>query len=169
MTASARDRHAEGSATRRTADAVRADPVLRARLKQPLSAREKARLAAEIVLAYVRVRTHIRREKLPVLLAALRDGVRDPGTPAWEAAGEHVRAVRIARPVLRVLPRLPGDTRCLTQSLVLTALLARRGIGSTLVIAVAPADELIAHAWVEHGGVPLLPPGGQELARLVEL
>jgi hypothetical protein len=130
---------------------------------------EKFQLAADVVVAYLRVRRRIRALPLPRLLALLRGDVRDRRIPASENADEHVRALRVARAVLRVLPHLPGDTRCLTQSLVLTSLLARRGIGSTLVIAVTPADEFVAHAWVEHGGAPVLPPGGEELGRLVEL
>jgi hypothetical protein len=45
------------------------------------------------------------------------------------------------------------------RSLVLTALLSRRGIASTLVIGVRPGGEFGAHAWVEHEGAPLLPSG----------
>jgi hypothetical protein len=149
--------------------AVRADPRLRERERRRMRAVEKARLGAEIVVTHVRVRRRIAAMPLPELLAQLRRGVADRGVPAGQAAAEHVTAVRLARAVMAVLRRLPGDTRCLTQSLVLTALLARRGIGSTLRIAVAPGETFAAHAWVEHGGVPVLPaehPGFGELAAL---
>ena len=163
------DSNAPETTADRLAAVVRAQPALRERLNRRLTVTAKLRLAAEIAAAYLRVRRRLRTEQLPALLRALRGEVREHGAPAWQDADEHVRALRVARAVIKLLPRLPGDTRCLTQALVLVALLARRGIGSTLVIAVAPADELVAHAWVEHGGVPLLPPGDRDLGRLVEL
>jgi hypothetical protein len=55
------------------------------------------------------------------------------------------------------------------RSLVLTRLLARRGVPSTLIIGVSAAPEFAAHAWVEHAGRPLLPSFGPAFARLVEL
>lgn len=130
---------------------------------------EKLALAGEIVAAYVAIRLRIRRVPLVPLLARLRGGVVDPGIPAGQAAAEHARAVRLARAVRRTLAHVPGDTRCLTQSLVLTALLARRGIGSTMMLAAATGEEFRAHAWVEHGGVPVLPGAGPSLVRLVAL
>lgn len=150
--------------------AVRADPGLLDEAVRRLPRRTKLALAVEVVPVYVRVRVLLRRHRLPGVLAALRDGVRDRGVAACDAAEEHVAAVRVGRAVARTLRPLPGDTRCLTQSLVLTALLARRGIGTTLIIAVAPGgEEFLAHAWVEHGGVALLPPGEEGFGRMVEL
>jgi hypothetical protein len=70
---------------------------------------------------------------------------------------------------VRVLERLPSDSRCLTRSLVVTRVLARRGIGASLVIGVAPAPNFAAHAWVELDGVPLLPALESTYSRLVEL
>jgi hypothetical protein len=68
------------------------------------------------------------------------------------------------------LDRLPADARCLAQSLVLTRLLAARGIASTFVIGIAePGEAFGAHAWVERDGVALLPVGGSAERRLVEL
>jgi hypothetical protein len=55
------------------------------------------------------------------------------------------------------------------RSLVLTRLLARRGIASTLVIGTRTTPEFLAHAWVELQGTPLLDPGGGAFARLAEL
>jgi hypothetical protein len=71
--------------------------------------------------------------------------------------------------VLRTLALVPGDTRCLARSLVLTQLLARRGIRSKLVIGTRTAPDFIAHAWVEHHGQPVLSPGDGSFGRLVEL
>jgi hypothetical protein len=55
------------------------------------------------------------------------------------------------------------------QSLTLSALLARRGYASKLVIGVQAGEAFGAHAWVELDGRPLLPPGGEAFQRLVEL
>jgi hypothetical protein len=64
---------------------------------------------------------------------------------------------------------MPGDTRCLARSLVLTRLLAQRGIPAKLVIGVRAAPDFLAHAWVEYDGVPVLSPGDGSFSRLVEL
>lgn len=148
---------------------VRADSAPRSRVARRLDVAEKVVLASEIVAVYAGVRLRIRRVPLVPLLARLRGGVVDPGIPAGQAAAEHVLAVRLGRAVLRTLAYVPGDTRCLTRSLVLTALLARRGIGSTLMLAAATGEEFRAHAWVEHGGVPVLPVEGPNFVRLVAL
>ena len=55
------------------------------------------------------------------------------------------------------------------QSLVLTRLLARRGVDSQLAIAVRPGESFAAHAWVEHDGEPLLPPQAPSFEQLVLL
>jgi hypothetical protein len=64
---------------------------------------------------------------------------------------------------------VPGDTRCLARSLVLTRLLARRGIPAKLVIGARGGPDFLAHAWVEHSGEPVLSPGDGSFGRLVEL
>ena len=160
---------ARREAAARAAQTVRDDARLRERAARRLRTGEKLRLSAEILVAYVRVRRRISARPLPELLAFLRGGVLDSGVPAALAAEEHVTAVRLGRATARALRRLPGDTRCLTQSLVLTALLARRGIGSRLVIAVSPGGTFAAHAWVEHGGVPVLPAEGAGYGELAAL
>jgi len=71
--------------------------------------------------------------------------------------------------VARTLALLPGDTRCLARSLVLTRLLARRGIPAKLVIGARTTPEFLAHAWVECAGHPVLAPGDESFGRLVEL
>jgi hypothetical protein len=76
--------------------------------------------------------------------------------------------LRLGRVATHVLGILPHDPRCLTTSLVLTALLARRGIPAKLVIGVR-ADPFAAHAWVEHRGRPLIPPATAPFQRLLEV
>lgn len=126
-----------------------------------LSMSQKAALAAEIVLAYARVRWLLRREDLPRTLERVR------------ALG-HARVApgatdeRLAHAVRRMLGRVPARSRCLMQSLVLTLLLARRGRESTLVIGVT-SGVFSAHAWVERDGVPLLPAHEPTFGRLAEL
>lgn len=132
----------------------------------PLSCRGKLRLGAEILLAYARVRRLLLRHDLSGVLAVLRS---DPGPPV---DGEPARlasltGIRLGHAVDRTLRRLPTDSRCLAQSLVLTALLSRRGIDSSLVIGVSSGAELKAHAWLERGDVELLP-GGAGYDRLLE-
>jgi transglutaminase superfamily protein len=79
------------------------------------------------------------------------------------------RARSLGWAVARLLAYVPGDTRCLIRSLVLTRLLARRGIEAKLVIGARATPEFSAHAWVEHDGVPVLDPGDESFGRLVEL
>jgi hypothetical protein len=128
----------------------------------PLPLRRKVSLIAEIVDAYVRVRWQLRRREFPQVLELSRalEPVR---------SGDPVGDDRLARGVRRTLSLLPGDSRCLTQSLVLTRLLARRGRLSRLVIGVSPGQAFGAHAWVERDDVPLLPSHGREFERLAEL
>ena len=127
----------------------------------------RVRLALEVVAAYPHVRRALRRQDVRDTIAALRGSVpaqREPPSPRSLAEG-----LRLGRAVARTLRLLPADSRCLTQSLVLTRLLARRSIGGVLVIAVRPGAGFGAHAWVELGGAPLLPTGSDEFERLVEL
>jgi hypothetical protein len=124
---------------------------------------QKARLGLEIAAGYVRVRLLLRRRDVRGALAELRDA------PARPEPVTHRGAIRLAHAVQRTLRVLPGDTRCLTQSLVLVSVLARRGLDSTVVIAVAPGEDFDAHAWVEHRGKALLPMSGPRFGRLVEL
>ena len=88
--------------------------------------------------------------------------------PVDPAAGLE-EARRLGWVVARTLRLLPGDTRCLTRSLVLTRLLARRGIPAQLVIGACPAPQFQAHAWVECEGEPVLSRGDGSFSRLVEL
>ena len=121
-------------------------------------------LAAEIALAYARTRWALRRGGLDPALERLRGrrALREP----VEAEAE---AIRLGWVVSRALDRLPGDSACLTRSLVLTTLLARRDIGSSLVIGFRSSEAFAAHAWVEVAGVSLLPSGGGDYERLAQL
>jgi Transglutaminase-like superfamily len=134
----------------------------------PFTVAGKAALVLEILVAYARVRWSLARAGLPETLAAARslaaDPAAGPGLP-----GEAVLGARLGRAVVRTLRLLPTDSRCLMRSLVLTRLLTRRGLESALVIGVAVEPDFAAHAWVERGDVPLLPPEGSGFARLVRL
>jgi hypothetical protein len=121
-------------------------------------------LVAEILTDYVRVRLRLLRHDLPATLEALRG--RESAT---SGTGSAYTAARLGRAVARTLALLPTDSRCLTQSLVLTSLLARRGIESALVLGVRTEPGFEAHAWLECGGRPVLPSGGSRFSRLVEL
>ncbi len=68
--------------------------------------------------------------------------------------GALASALALARPVNLVAARLRAT--CLTRSLVLHWILARRGIGTELKVGVRnEGDGLHAHAWLECGGVPV--------------
>jgi hypothetical protein len=127
---------------------------------------DRARLAAEIVVTYGRARIHLRRSDLPAALAQLRA---DAGPERLAGDEARVLALRFAHAARRTLGLIPADSRCLMRSLVLTALLARRGIRTTLVVAVRVSGGFGAHAWVEIDGRPLLEPAHPPFQRLVEL
>ena len=134
---------------------------------RPLTARAKVALACEIAAAYAVARWTLRRRGLRPALARLRAGAERGARPGSErdrmAAG-----IRLGRAVSQTLRVLPVDSRCLMSSLVLTRMLARRGIESQLVISVQPGEKFAAHAWIEHGGLALLPADApaSELVRL---
>ncbi len=153
-------------------------PTLEVCPREPLPARlpvgrrldpiERVRLMLEILASYREVRRRLRRMPIEAAVEALRDGAHpdlDRGTER-ELLGEAWRLGRAVRLTLRLAP---GDTRCLTRSLVLTQLLARRGIPAKLVIGARAKPSFSAHAWVEQAGQPVLPPGEHSLGRLVEL
>jgi hypothetical protein len=132
-----------------------------------LSALARAGLAGEIVVTYVGARRELRRAPIEAVLARLRA---DPSLPPPADAAEGLEeARRLGWVVARTLRLLPGDTRCLTRSLVLTRLLARRGIAAKLVIGARPGPEFLAHAWVECDGEAVLSAGNGRFSRLVEL
>jgi hypothetical protein len=124
-------------------------------------------LGAEILVAYARSLRLSRRRDLPSTLRALRSPRRTlPPCPQAESIST---GRRLGRAVVLVLRCVPTDSRCLMRSLTLTALLARRGVATELVIAVAGPERFAAHAWVVHEGQPLLDPGSTEFRELVRL
>ena len=130
-----------------------------------LSLTGRTRLATEIVIAYLRAQRELRRAPITSVVERLRLA---PGT-APGSGGTLEEALRLGRAVSRTLALLPGDTRCLRRSLVLLQLLTRRGISARLVIAARTDPDFLAHAWVEHDGVPVLVPASDSFGRLVEL
>jgi hypothetical protein len=134
----------------------------------PLGAATKARLAVEIVVAYFEARRRLRHDGLQAALERLRRA--GAPRPAVLASPDDLSTCRrLARAVVRTLHVLPADSRCLMQSLVLTRLLAHRGIDSRLAISVRPGEDFAAHAWVERDGVALLPGESPSFERLVML
>lgn len=131
---------------------------------EPLGALARLALCAEVLVTYGRVRRLLRQADFRRTLAAVGER-REPPAGVGEA---EMRAAsrRLARAVVRTLALLPADSRCLVRSLVLTALLARRGIESRLIVGVRPGTRFAAHAWVEHDGMPLLEAG--QFERLLE-
>ncbi|HEU4976056.1 MAG TPA: lasso peptide biosynthesis B2 protein [Baekduia sp.] len=121
-----------------------------------LGAGARLRLAAEVLAGYAQVRWRLRRHGLEPTLAFVRREL-PPG--AATAAPSPQSLLRLGHIVQRTLGALPLDSRCLIRSLVLTGLLARRGIPSVVVLAAALRPEFQAHSWVEHEGVALLPTG----------
>ena len=136
--------------------------------RRPLSPAAKARLATEIVVTYARVRRSMADGDVRVALERLR-GQPAPAQPDPAAREVLVEGVALGRAVTRTLRVLPADSRCLMRSLVLTNLLARRGIESSLVLGVRPGESFAAHAWVEHDSAPLLDPGDFASRRLATL
>ncbi len=133
---------------------------------QRLSHAARLRLAIEILAAYAQARRALRRAPIEAAVASLRS--QSPPTDATTTRSLE-EALQLGRAVTRLLVHLPGDTRCLARSLVLTRLLARRGIEAKLVIGARARPEFLAHAWVEHAGDPVLDPGDDSFGRLVEL
>lgn len=132
-----------------------------------LSGLERLRLVAEIAGLYVRARWNLRVHDLPTAVERLRGA--GGLEPSVTAGSKLALGRRLGVATARTLGALPADDRCLARSLVLTGLLSRRGIGSRLVIAVHPGEQLAAHAWVEYDGKPLLEPAEPPLQRLTEL
>lgn len=127
----------------------------------------KASLAAEILLTYLTTRWYLHRRALPSVVARLRQVEDRPGLPRLGISD----GIRLGRAVGKTLSMLPLDSRCLLRSLVLMRLLARRGETPKLVIASRPGGDngFQAHAWIEVGGQPLLPPASSSYGHLVTL
>jgi Transglutaminase-like superfamily len=135
---------------------------------RPLNPAERVRLIVEILASYREARRALRRTSIGPAVEALRGRAQADAidNAEQEALSE---AWRLGCAVQRTLALAPGDTRCLTRSLVLTQLLARRGIPAKLVIGARATPDFLAHAWVECAGNPVLHPGDGSFGRLVEL
>jgi hypothetical protein len=130
----------------------------------------KLALVAEILLAYTVTRWRMPRGDIRNIVSASRSRLaRAPEGPEQATRETWLLAARLASAVAKTLRILPTDSRCLVQSLVLSRLLSARGIPSTLVIGAHSKPAFLAHAWVEHGGYPLLPREGFDDSRLLEL
>ena len=130
---------------------------------RPLLPPAQLRLRAEIAWTTLRVRRLLRRNDLSAAL----DRCRNVAAPS-EPAPSRDEVVRVARAVRRTLGALPGDSRGLIASLVLIAVLARRGLDASLVVG-RLRKGFGAHAWVEVGGLPALPAAKDKFAQLVAL
>jgi Transglutaminase-like superfamily len=128
-----------------------------------LGAAAKLGLVVEILRVYCVVRWRMRGQDIRVIVARLR------GDGAAGTLTDQPHARRLGRAVARTLNLLPTDNRCLARSLVLDTLLTRRSLRSVVVLAARTEPDFAAHAWVEHDGVPVLPPGSPEYKRLIEL
>ncbi len=131
----------------------------------PLARATKLALGLEILAAYGRVRWLLWRSDLVTTLKRLRG----EGPGSWALHHDDLGGQRLANAVVRTLRVLPTDSRCLMRSLVLSSLLARREIDSSLVIGVRSGPSFAAHAWVEQNGEAVLPDGHEHYLRLVEL
>ena len=131
----------------------------------PFSLPVRLRLVAEVLAAYAPLYRSMRRDSIETTVASARDArgrrSRLPGEDP------DVLALRLGHVTSRTLALLPTDHRCLVRSLVVLRLLARRSLAGTLVIGVRRTETFAAHAWVEHGGQPILPTLGYD--RLLEL
>jgi len=130
---------------------------------RPLGLGDKALVMLEILAEYASVWWGLRRKGLRATLAAV--------ARPTQSDDPHERAigVRMGRAVDRTLAALPSDSRCLIRAVVLARVLARRGVGSRVVLGVKAAPDFTAHAWVEHCGFPLLPARDYARGRLIEL
>ncbi len=143
---------------------MRANPGRRA------TSTEKLLLLGEILTVYTAMRWRMPRGDIRDVASASRAVLRrTPQVPPPPGLDSGDLAYRLGRAVYRTLRMLPTDSRCLVQSLVLSRMLAARGIPSTLVIGAHSRPDFTAHAWVEHNGRPVLPPRGYQDSRLVEL
>lgn len=142
--------------------------LIRRRLTARLTPRQKLGLAREILGSYLRQRRRMRHdEKLRTVLDELRRPLVEVATERSEL-DDQLTGIRLGRAVSRTLAPVP-DARCLLRSLVLVDMLARRGIAASFVLGVRAGPDFEAHAWVEKGGVSLLPPYEGEYERLVDL
>jgi Transglutaminase-like superfamily len=126
----------------------------------------RLRLLGEIFAAYAQARWRLLRGDLPSAVACVRERARRLSSANAPLQDDPRRLVSIA---IRVLERIPFDSRCLMRSLVVLGMLARRGVETRLVIGVELESEFAAHAWLERDGVAVLPAGSFASGRLTAL
>jgi hypothetical protein len=142
-------------------------PPTRMPIGERLGPIERVALIVEILTCYRWARQALRGQPITGAVQTLRAHA-PAAAPVDNAQQALHEAWRLGRAVQLTLRFAPGDTRCLTRSLVLTQLLARRAIDSKLVIGARAQPSFLAHAWVEHAGHPVLP-AEESFGRLVEL
>src|SRR5947208_2930231 len=95
---------------------------------RPLPLRTKLALVIEVLAVYARARLYLRWRGIQATLARLRGpAVASAGSPIAYAAG-----ARLGQVVSRVLGALRSPSRCLMMSVVLSAMLARRGVENVI-------------------------------------
>jgi hypothetical protein len=131
-----------------------------------LPAFQRVRLLGEIFAGYTQARWLLLRGDLPSAVAAVRERGARLSSSSAPVPEDPRRLVSIA---IRVLERIPFDSRCLMRSLVVLGMLARRGVETRLVVGVDVETQFAAHAWVEREGIALLPAGSFARGRLTTL
>lgn len=137
---------------------------------EPLGPARRAALGLEVTITYLRVRWFLGRVPVEKAVSRVRPtwaGRAENPDEVGLTAAEARSARRLARATITTLTFLPADSRCLYRAIVLSALLARRSIDSSVVVGVQTEPRFQAHAWVECAGRALLPSGGY--ARLTHL
>lgn len=149
-------------------------PIIRRLQVQPrtivparLGLSARVRLVLQILLAYIELLPLVRRNDLRLMVSEAR-AAHVPAAPVSDDYDPVFLALRLASVVQKVLSPLPLDKRCLIKSLVVLRVLTNHNLESRLVVGVrtGPGGPL-AHAWVTHAGVPVLPPEG--FTSLIEL
>ena len=139
---------------------------MRSAERASLGAPARLRLVGEIFASYAQARWLLLRGDLPSAVAGVRDRARRLSSTRAPIRDDPRRLVSIA---VRVLERVPFDSRCLMRSLVVLGMLARRGVETRLVVGVEVESGFAAHAWLEHDGVAVLPAGSFASGRLTSL
>jgi hypothetical protein len=134
----------------------------------PRNRLDRVRLGVEVLGLYAEARWLVLRDGPVPAVTALRRGLTAHTSDA--PAEERVRrSARLGRAVMKSLRPLPLDSRCLMRSLVLTGLLAKRGIYGKVIIGVQTTPKFAAHAWVEVDGQAVLPTNDPDYHRLTEM
>lgn len=143
------------------------DPVTPVHLER-LAPLPRLRLAFEVFATYLQVRWVMRDPDAGAAVQRLRSKIGPVPATIEDADAEVLAAWRLSNAVIKVLERMPSDSRCLFRSLTLLCMLQRRGIAPVLVIAVR-SEPFGAHAWLEVCGKAVLPAAEPGYERLLEL